>query len=178
MRGTANEILHMLQQVQAACKEQEPKKPVRPSKLNREEILGKELAQTINELEKTTRYNSKNTDDVIKQALSAERNRLAQPPRGATMLTHRLFAPKTAFLRQLSTLADCQQYMLQYLMTIKARLNTAPLLAQLCQNLLFLDMATVPDRVLMLMRVLKAFRILLRLAQSVKSRLIATWWTI
>lgn len=83
MRGTANEILHMLQQVQAACKEQEPKKPVRPSKLNREEILGKELAQTINELEKTTRYNSKNTDDVIKQALSAERNRLAQPPRGS-----------------------------------------------------------------------------------------------
>lgn len=80
MRGTANEILHMLQQVQAACKEQEPKKPARLSKPNREEILGKELAQTINELEKSTRYNTKNTDDAIKRALSAERNRLHPPP--------------------------------------------------------------------------------------------------
>ena len=83
MRGTANEILHMLQQVQAACKEQDPKKPARVSKPNREEILGKELAQTINELEKTTRYNSKNTDDAIKRALSAERNRLSQPQRNS-----------------------------------------------------------------------------------------------
>lgn len=80
MRGTANEILNMLQQVQAACKEQEPKKPARLSKPNREEILGRELAQTINELEKSTRYNSKNTDDAIKRALSAERNRLNPPP--------------------------------------------------------------------------------------------------